>query len=98
MTVMTDLANSKGLAWTLGIVTFLAGAVTVSLYNVWSSSWEVLVSIIGWLLLIKGVFITLFPNASIPFYRKVASNSLLVISGVIAIIIGVILLYLGLTS
>jgi uncharacterized protein YjeT (DUF2065 family) len=93
--VMDDLSKSRGLTWTVGIVTFLAGAVTVSLYNVWSSNWEVLVTIVGWLLIIKGLFITLFPNTSIPFYRKFTSNGALMASGIIAIVIGLVLFYLG---
>ena len=59
--VMNDLKNSKGLTWTVGVITFVAGAVTVGLYNVWSSDWQVAITIIGWLMVIKGAFITLFP-------------------------------------
>ena len=98
MSAMTDLANSKGLSWTVGLVTFVAGVITVSLYNVWSSNWEVVITIVGWLMIIKGLFITLFPNISLPFYRKFASNSALTICAVIAVIVGVILFYLGLTA
>ena len=96
--LMSDLSKSKGLTWMMGLVTFLAGAVSLSLYNVWSSSWEVIITIVGWLTVIKGVFITLFPNTSIPLYRKIASKSVLMVSGVISIVIGVVLFYVGYTA
>ncbi len=98
MAVMNDLKESKGLTWTLGVITFIAGAVTIGLNNVWSSNLQLVITIIGWLMLIKGTFITLFPNTSISFYRKLASNSILVASGVVAVIIGLVLWYLGSTG
>jgi len=96
--VMSGLEGSKALSWTVGLITFLMGAVVVALYDVWNSSWEVLVTIIGWLMIIKGAFITLFPNSSMPLYKKVANSSLVIVAGVIAIIVGLILFYLGLTA
>jgi predicted signal transduction protein with EAL and GGDEF domain len=49
-------------------------------------------------MVIKGAFITLFPNSSMPLYKKVANSSLVVAAGAIAIIVGIVLFYLGLTS
>jgi hypothetical protein len=37
--VMTDLANSKGLLWITGFITFVMGTVIVALYNVSSRFW-----------------------------------------------------------
>jgi hypothetical protein len=35
--VMTDLANSKGLLWLTGLITFVMGTVIVAVHNVWSA-------------------------------------------------------------
>ena len=45
--VMTDLANSKGLRWITGLITFVMGMVIVALYNVWNADWRVLVTRVG---------------------------------------------------
>ena len=68
--VMTDLANSKGLLWLTGLITFVMGAVIVALHNVWSADWRVLVTLLGWLTVIKGAVIVLFPSSMLLFYRR----------------------------
>ena len=96
--VMTDLANSKGLLWITGFITFVMGTVIVALYNVWSADWRVLVTLLGWLTVIKGAVIMLFPSSMMLFYRRFLSNHLLTYSGIYALILGGLLLFLGLTK
>jgi hypothetical protein len=96
--VMTDLANSKGLLWITGFITFVMGTVIVALYNVWSADWRVLVTLLGWLTVIKGAFIMLFPSSMTVFYRRFLSDHLLTYSGIYALMLGGLLLFLGLTK
>ena len=96
--VMTDLANSKGLLWLTGLITFVMGTVIVALYNVWSADWRVLVTLLGWLTVIKGAVIMLFPSSMMLFYRRFLSNHLLTYSGIYALILRGLLLFLGLTK
>jgi hypothetical protein len=96
--VMTDLGNSKGLLWITGFITFVMGTVIVALYNVWSADWRVLVTLLGWLTVIKGAFIMLFPSSMTLFYRRFLSDHLLTYSGIYALMLGGLLLFLGLTK
>ena len=96
--VMTDLANSKGLLWITGFITFVMGTAIVALYNVWSADWRVLVTLLGWLTVIKGAFIMLFPSSMTLFYRRFLSDHLLTYSGIYALMLGGLLLFLGLTK
>ena len=96
--VMTDLANNKGLLWVTGFITFVTGTVIVALYNVWSADWRVLVTLLGWLTVIKGAVIMLFPSSMTLFYRRFLSNHLLTYSGIYALLLGGLLLFLGLTK
>ena len=96
--VITDLANSKGLLWVTGFITFVMGTVIVALYNVWSADWRVLVTFLGWLTVIKGAVIMLFPSSMTLFYRRFLSNHLLTYSGIYALLLGGLLLFLGLTK
>ena len=96
--VVTDLANSKGLLWLTGFITFVMGMVIVALYNVWSADWRVLVTVLGWLTVIKGALIMLFPSGMMLFYRRFLSNHLLTFSGIYAVILGALLLFLGLAK
>jgi hypothetical protein len=96
--VMTDLANSKGLLWVTGLITFVMGMVVVALYHAWSTDWRVLVTLLGWLTVIKGAVIILFPSSMMLLYRRFLSNHLLTYSGVYALILGGLLLFLGLAK
>ena len=96
--VMTDLANNKGLLWVTGLITFIMGTVIVALHNVWSADWRVLVTLLGWLTVIKGAVIMLFPSSMMLFYRRFLSNHLLTYSGIYALVLGGLLLFLGLTK
>jgi hypothetical protein len=96
--VMTDMANSKGLLWVTGLITFVMGMVIVALYHVWSADWRVLVTLLGWLTVIKGAVIVLFPSSMMLLYRRFWSNHLLTYSGVYALVLGGLLLFLGLAK
>ena len=93
-TVMSDLVNNQGLLWVTGLVTFVMGTVMLALYNTWSKSWRVLVTIIGWLAVIKGAVLMLFPQV-MTLYVNFLSNTTLTLSGIYAIVLGGLFLFLG---
>src|SRR6516225_1300522 len=93
-TAMNDLVNNQGLLWVTGLVTFVMGTVMLALYNTWSKSWRVLVTIIGWLAVIKGAVLMLFPQV-MTLYVNFLSNTTLTLSGIYAIVFGGLFLFLG---
>lgn len=93
-----EMARSKALTFLTGLFTFVIGVASVSFYHAWSSDWRVVITIISWLTVLKGVFITLFPTTSMAFYSKIITSALLTVVGVIAVLLGLILLYLGVTT
>jgi hypothetical protein len=74
------------------------GTVIVALHNVWIADWQLLVTVLGWLMVIKGAVIMLFPSSMMLFYRKFLSDHLFTYSGIYAIVLGSLLLFLGLTK
>ena len=96
--VMTDFVNNKGLLWVTGLITFIIGTVIIALYHVWSADWRVLVTLLGWLTATKGAVIMLFPSSMMLFYRRFLSNRLLTNSGMYALALGGVLLFLGITK
>lgn len=45
-----------------GYITFLLGLVTVVLHNVWVYNWTVMITILGWVTLLKGIGKIAFPE------------------------------------
>ena len=85
--------ENKGTLWLWGILALLVGAVVVALNNAWTSGMPLFVTIIGWIALIKGAFILIFPDAAVSLYRRFNKNGILAACGVVALILGLALLY-----
>jgi hypothetical protein len=91
--VIEETAQNKSILFTWGIFALLIGAVIVVLNNAWTSGVQLLVTILGWAALIKGMFMLFFPDASAALYRKFATASAIVMGGIVVIVLGMMLLY-----
>ncbi len=83
----------KGIMFMWGILALLIGSWIVVFNNVWTSGLPLLVTILGWLALIKGVFILLAPAAAVSLYRKFGKSGMIVFCGVVSFVLGLVLLY-----
>lgn len=90
-----EMVQNRSFFWLAGFFTVVLGAALVALNNVWTSGWTLLVTIIGWLVLIKGAFILFLPKTAEKFYKKYTTDDLLAFYGVVAFIIGLVFLYWG---
>ncbi|HUC31089.1 MAG TPA: hypothetical protein VMR99_00160 [Candidatus Paceibacterota bacterium] len=85
--------HNKGILWLWGYLALLIGATIVVLANAWTSGLPLLVTILGWIALIKGAFILFFPGAAASLYRKFNKGGMLVFCGIVAFVLGLVLLY-----
>ncbi|MBT4153468.1 MAG: hypothetical protein HOE53_02350 [Candidatus Magasanikbacteria bacterium] len=46
-----------------GMMSLILGMLLVTNHNMWERDWTVLVTLLGWLALVKGVFLLAFPNS-----------------------------------
>jgi hypothetical protein len=53
-TMATEVVGSITLIYLFGLFDFAAGLAIVLVHNVWTVNWRVLITLIGWLLLIRG--------------------------------------------
>jgi drug/metabolite transporter (DMT)-like permease len=88
-----ESVQNKGTMFMWGILALLIGAVIVVFNDVWTSGLTLLVTILGWLALIKGTFILLLPGPAAALYKKCGKSGLLVVAGVVIVVLGLILLY-----
>lgn len=83
----------KGVVFVWGLLALLIGAVVVVLNNAWTSGLPLLITILGWLAVIKGAFILLAPAAAVALYRKFGKSGMVVFCGVVVFVLGLVLLY-----
>ena len=59
--VLEPLSRDPALVLIYGIFLFVAGLAIVRFHNRWTADWSVLVTILGWLLIVGGLVRMLFP-------------------------------------
>ena len=57
-----DLFSNAGLTYATGFMTVVMGILIVHYHNTWTKSWPVLITVIGWCALLKGVAIIVVPQ------------------------------------
>ena len=60
--IVESIFKSDSEMWIAGVFTFLLGIGLVLTHNVWDTTLEIVVSVIGWLTLVKGIMYVTLPD------------------------------------
>ncbi|MBU1726052.1 MAG: hypothetical protein KJ880_00250 [Candidatus Omnitrophica bacterium] len=94
--VMEDFCKNAAVVFYGGLLALVIGVVIILTHNVWAANWTVIITIIGWLALIKGIWLIVFPNTVYKFMQAYQKNkSMQIIHPIVALILGAILSFLG---
>ncbi len=94
--VMEDFSKNAALLYMGGVMALFFGLLIVQFYNVWKLQWPLIITILGWMSLIKGVVLIVFPKAIIKWtesYKK--STTPVIVHLVIALALGIFLTLKG---
>ena len=94
--IMEDFFRNTALIYFAGAFAFLFGLTIVLLHNIWEANWTVIITIFGWLGIIKGVWMIILPNTVgkiIKAYRR--NTFILKVNLFIAAVIGLFLTAIG---
>jgi hypothetical protein len=91
-----DVFGSHALLYIFGIVDLLLGLVLVTVHNVWVLDWRVIITLIGWISIVRGLVRILFT----PYVMKNApklfrKQGLLMGVAIVMLILGAVLSYYG---
>jgi len=87
------MMKEAGILYFGGVVALIVGFLIVTRHNVWQG-WPTLITLFGWIALLKGVLLLVFPGFSVPMFKSwVASKSFIQIWGFVAIVLGLFLGY-----
>ena len=93
-----DIGNNNGQTLLTGIITLILGLIAVALHNVWVYDWEVWITLLCWLLLIKGIIRTMFPSYFQHMAKKIRLTTHFINSiSIVLMTIGLLLLYKAFT-
>ena len=94
--MVNAITSNAPLVLTIGVFTLFAGLALVLLHNIWSGgALPIIITLLGWLTLIKGAMLLLLPPAKLSaLYAAVSPNAIL-ISGILTLLLGVYLTAAG---
>ena len=94
--IMEDFFKNAALVYVTGLITFVAGLAIVLFHNFWVLDWRVIVTLLGWNILIKGAWLIISPDTSARMAALFAKNNkLVIIPWVIMLVVGVFLTVKG---
>jgi len=94
--VMNDFCKNAAVVFYGGLMALVIGVVIVLTHNIWVANWTVMITIIGWIGLIKGIWIIVFPDTVSRFMQAYQKNeNLLTVHSTCALILGAVLTFFG---
>lgn len=93
-----DMFKNAALTYLTGLTAVIVGFLLVNYHNSWEKDWTVLITIMGWLALMKGVIIIAFPKFVHRYSKPILEGRGFSIFSYVAIFIGVLFGYFGFVS
>jgi hypothetical protein len=90
-----DAYKNAGLTYMMGFIAVVAGCLIVHYHNTWQRDWTILITIMGWLSLIKGVLIIVFPKFIYYLFNLLLSVRILKIMPYLTLVLGLLFGYFG---
>jgi hypothetical protein len=94
--IIREFLHSGALVYLAGLLSLLAGLAIVNAHNSWQAEWSVIITILGWLMLIGGIVRIALPHFTVSFGAAVyGSTAAVAIVAIIGLVIGGFLSFKG---
>jgi len=96
--MVDEFAANRLWPWMLGAFNLLGGLIIIALHQYWRSAAAIIVSVLGWLLALRGLFILAFPQTAISLAKNAVGAATLTLSWtgfVVLALVGLYLTYVG---
>jgi len=89
------LLDSASFTILAGMIAVIIGIVIIEFHNIWEKNWTIVITIIGWIALIKGILLLAFPKSMVFFQPMFQSENLYKFLAPLVILFGLIFAYFG---
>ena len=94
--IIGEFLHSGALVYLSGLLSLLAGLAIVHAHNSWRAEWSVIITILGWLMLIGGVLRIVFPHFTVSLGTSIYGSLVaVVIVAIVGLVLGGFLTYKG---
>lgn len=96
--IFNDFLTKPALGLVATIIPLVLGLIMVNIHNIWTSDWRVLITIMAWITLLKGVMWLFVPSHMEKVTANMATEKSIVIASIVSLLLGLFLLSKGHTS
>jgi hypothetical protein len=93
--LLKEFIGSRALIFVTGGLALLAGLAVVNAHNLWVPDWRVIVTVLGWLLIVRGISNLVFPAVVQTLGDRMIASHAGVLAAAFTIVIGAILSVMG---
>jgi hypothetical protein len=94
--LLKEFIGSRALIFVTGVLALVAGVAIVNAHNVWEPDWRVVVTVLGWLFVLRGFMNLVFPETVQTLGdRMIASHAGVLAGAAVTIVLGAILSIMG---
>jgi len=93
--IMANFESNAGLSALWTVFTLFLGLVLVNLHNLWVQDWRVVVTVLAWITLVKGIVFLFIPAHIMTHHKALHIKGICGVKEVIVLVVGVFLLYHG---
>jgi hypothetical protein len=94
--LLKEFIGSRALIFVTGALALTAGLAVVNAHNLWVRDWRVIVTVLGWLLILRGFMNLVFPSTVQTLGdRMIASHAGVLAGAAVTIVLGAILSIMG---
>ena len=94
--MVEEFTESPALCYLGGILALFFGLFILNFNNAWTADWTVIITIIGWLSVVKGVLLIGFPNVYLQFANWMRmGDAMMRYMGIILLLLGLFLTFKG---
>lgn len=95
---MLDFMGDQNRFLMHAVMRIVLGIASVLTYNVWDNSWQVIITILGWLMLLSGLVMLFTPSFVTKMVQKLKNGSTMSFALTAAVIVGCVLIYFGING
>lgn len=93
--LVADLKKNYLALFVGGMTAFVVGFIIVVFHNVWKATPSLVITIFGWIALIKGLLILVSPSISINLFEKIDIKKYQKALGLFCFVLGTLLVYIA---
>jgi len=94
--MLNKMIDNEAVLFLTGLLVLIVGYLLVAYHNIWINGWTIIITIFGWLALLKGLMMVVIPGKSIKLYKIFKINEKqMSVYGLIVFVLGIILTYFG---